>query len=104
MRCGLAWLLGIPIPILAVVHLLYHCLVVGRSATAAGIRRSPIMSIITWIVLGIVGAGVGGFLFTGVGAIGVHGFNIWSMFVAYAGAVMGMVFTLTVVGRSRAHI
>jgi len=25
MKYGLAWLLGIPIPILAVVYLVYHC-------------------------------------------------------------------------------
>ncbi len=40
------------------------------------------------IVLGIVGAMVGGFLFNMVGAVGVTGFNIWSMFVAVVGAVV----------------
>ncbi len=39
------------------------------------------------IVLGIVGAVVGGFLFNLLGDVGVTGFNIWSLFVAIVGAV-----------------
>jgi uncharacterized membrane protein YeaQ/YmgE (transglycosylase-associated protein family) len=40
------------------------------------------------IVLGIVGAVVGGWLFTTFGAQGVTGFNIYSMFVAVVGAIV----------------
>ena len=40
------------------------------------------------VVLGIVGAIVGGFLFTQFGAAGVTGFNLYSMFVAVIGAVV----------------
>jgi uncharacterized membrane protein YeaQ/YmgE (transglycosylase-associated protein family) len=40
------------------------------------------------IVLGIVGAMVGGFLFSLFGAAGVTGFNIYSMLVAVIGAVV----------------
>lgn len=40
------------------------------------------------IVLGIVGAVVGGFVFSLVGAGGVTGFNIWSLIVATIGAVI----------------
>jgi uncharacterized membrane protein YeaQ/YmgE (transglycosylase-associated protein family) len=40
------------------------------------------------IILGIVGAVVGGFLFTALGASGITGFNIWSMIVAIIGAVV----------------
>ncbi|HLZ01693.1 MAG TPA: GlsB/YeaQ/YmgE family stress response membrane protein [Bradyrhizobium sp.] len=40
------------------------------------------------IVLGIVGALVGGFLFNAVGSVGITGFNIWSMFVAVIGAIV----------------
>ena len=40
------------------------------------------------IVLGIVGAFVGGFLFTAIGARGITGLNIWSMFVAIIGSVV----------------
>src|SRR5579859_3589941 len=43
------------------------------------------------IVLGIVGAFVGGFLFQLFGATGVSGFNLWSMFVAVIGAVVVLV-------------
>jgi len=40
------------------------------------------------IVLGVVGAFVGGFLFSFFGAAGVTGFNIWSLVVAVAGAIV----------------
>ena len=40
------------------------------------------------IVLGIVGALVGGFIFTELGASGVTGFNLYSMIVAIIGAVV----------------
>jgi uncharacterized membrane protein YeaQ/YmgE (transglycosylase-associated protein family) len=43
------------------------------------------------IVLGIVGAFVGGFIFTGLGAAGFTGFNLWSLFVAVIGAVVILV-------------
>ncbi len=51
------------------------------------------------IVLGIVGAVVGGFLFTQFGATGVTGFNLYSMFVAVIGAVVVLVIYHAVVGR-----
>jgi uncharacterized membrane protein YeaQ/YmgE (transglycosylase-associated protein family) len=38
------------------------------------------------IVLGIVGAVVGGYLFTAIGATGITGLNLYSMFVAIVGA------------------
>jgi len=40
------------------------------------------------VVLGVVGALVGGFLFNAIGSVGVTGLNIWSMFVAVIGAVI----------------
>jgi uncharacterized membrane protein YeaQ/YmgE (transglycosylase-associated protein family) len=40
------------------------------------------------IMLGIVGAVVGGFMFTALGATGVTGFNLYSMFVAVIGAIV----------------
>ena len=43
------------------------------------------------IVLGIVGAIVGGFIFTALGATGVTGFNLYSMFVAVVGAIVVLV-------------
>lgn len=38
------------------------------------------------IVLGIVGAVIGGYLFTAIGATGVTGFNLYSIFVSIVGA------------------
>ena len=40
------------------------------------------------IVVGIVGAFIGGFLFNLIGSNGVTGFNIYSIFVAFIGAVV----------------
>jgi uncharacterized membrane protein YeaQ/YmgE (transglycosylase-associated protein family) len=40
------------------------------------------------IVLGIVGAVVGGFIFSALGATGITGFDIWSMIVATIGAIV----------------
>ena len=52
------------------------------------------------VVLGIVGAVVGGFLFNQFGAAGVTGFNIYSMLVAVIGAVVVLVLYHMIVGRS----
>jgi uncharacterized membrane protein YeaQ/YmgE (transglycosylase-associated protein family) len=51
------------------------------------------------IVLGIVGGVVGGFLFSLIGAQGVTGFNLYSMFVAVIGAIVVLVIYHTVIGR-----
>jgi uncharacterized membrane protein YeaQ/YmgE (transglycosylase-associated protein family) len=49
------------------------------------------------IVLGVVGALVGGFLFNMIGSSGVSGLNLWSIFVATLGAmvVLGIKHALT---------
>ena len=49
------------------------------------------------IVLGIVGAVVGGFLFNMVGSVGVTGLNLWSIVVSVVGAmvVLGIKHALT---------
>ena len=51
------------------------------------------------IVLGIVGALVGGFLFSIFGAEGVSGFNIYSLIVAIIGSVVVLWLYHAVVGR-----
>ena len=51
------------------------------------------------IVLGVVGAVVGGFLFSMLGAKGVDGVNIYSMFVAVVGAVVVLVIYHAITGR-----
>lgn len=43
---------------------------------------------ITSVVLGIVGALIGGFVFSALGGTGVTGFNLWSLVVAVVGAVI----------------
>lgn len=40
------------------------------------------------IIVGVIGANVGGFLFEQLGLQGVTGFNIWSMFVSVIGAMV----------------
>jgi uncharacterized membrane protein YeaQ/YmgE (transglycosylase-associated protein family) len=40
------------------------------------------------IVLGIIGAVVGGFIFRAFGSYGVTGFNAWSLLVAVIGAIV----------------
>lgn len=40
------------------------------------------------LVVGIVGALLGGWLFTTFGSAGVTGFNLWSLLVAFVGGVV----------------
>jgi uncharacterized membrane protein YeaQ/YmgE (transglycosylase-associated protein family) len=55
------------------------------------------------IALGVVGAIVGGFLFSVFGATGVTGLNLYSMIVAIVGAIVVLVAYHAVTGqRSRA--
>ena len=59
----------------------------------AGLVASNILSrsgqgLLLDMVLGIVGAVVGGLLFTAIGATGVTGFNLYSMLVAIVGAIV----------------
>lgn len=51
------------------------------------------------IVLGIVGAVVGGFLFNQFGHVGVTGLDLRSMLVAVVGAVLVLVVKHTLMGR-----
>ncbi len=87
------------------------------------------MSIVTWIVLGlvagfigskivnrsgegvlldiglgVVGAVVGGFLFNAFGSVGVTGFNVWSVLVATVGAIVVLVAYHAIAGRRGAAI
>jgi len=43
------------------------------------------------VVLGVVGAFVGGLIFNAIGGHGVTGFNLYSMVVAIVGAVVALV-------------
>ena len=51
------------------------------------------------IVLGVVGAFVGGFLFTFFGAAPVTGLNIYSIVVAVIGSIVVLVLYHAIVGR-----
>jgi uncharacterized membrane protein YeaQ/YmgE (transglycosylase-associated protein family) len=53
------------------------------------------------IVLGIVGAVVGGYLFTAFGGMPVTGFNIYSMVVAVVGAIVVLLIFHAITGRRR---
>jgi uncharacterized membrane protein YeaQ/YmgE (transglycosylase-associated protein family) len=53
------------------------------------------------IVLGVVGAVVGGFLFEAVGGSSVTGLNIYSMIIAIIGSVVVLLIYNAVTGRQR---
>ncbi len=53
------------------------------------------------MVLGIVGALVGGFIFSALGAAPVTGFNLYSLFIAVIGAVVILVIYHAIEGRRR---
>jgi uncharacterized membrane protein YeaQ/YmgE (transglycosylase-associated protein family) len=54
------------------------------------------------IILGIVGAVVGGFIFEQFGAAGITGFNLYSMIVAIIGAIILLVIYHAIFGRRSA--
>ena len=51
------------------------------------------------IVLGVVGAIVGGYLFTAFGGMPVTGFNIYSMIVAIVGSIVVLLIFHAITGR-----
>ncbi len=53
------------------------------------------------LVLGVIGAFVGGFLFTRFGAAGVDGLNLYSILVATIGAVVVLFIYHAITGRRR---
>jgi uncharacterized membrane protein YeaQ/YmgE (transglycosylase-associated protein family) len=57
--------------------------------------------IVVDILLGIVGAVVGGFIFAQLGSVGVTGFNLWSMIVAIVGAIVILLIYHAIFGRRR---
>ena len=52
-----------------------------------------------YIVLGIVGAVVGGFIFSALGGSGVTGFNLYSLVVAVIGAIVVLIIYHAIAGR-----
>jgi uncharacterized membrane protein YeaQ/YmgE (transglycosylase-associated protein family) len=51
-------------------------------------RTNASQGLLLDIIVGIIGAFVGGFLFNAIGVTGVTGFDIWSVFVAFVGSVV----------------
>lgn len=51
------------------------------------------------IALGLVGAMVGGWLFTAIGGSSITGFNLYSMFVAIIGAIVALLLWHAITGR-----
>ncbi len=51
------------------------------------------------IVLGVVGAFVGGLIFTALGGHGVTGLNLYSMIVAIIGAIVVLILYHAIMGR-----
>ncbi len=72
-------------------------LVAGFIASMIVNRRGG--SLVLDLVLGVVGAFVGGFLFTRFGQAGVTGLNLYSFLVATLGAVVVLVIYHAVAGR-----
>ena len=67
---------------------------------AAKIVNKQGAGLILDIVLGIVGALVGGFIFSAFGAAGVTGFNAWSILVAVIGAIVVLWIYHAIAGRA----
>jgi len=72
----------------------------GLAGWLASLVTRSFMGLLGDIVVGIVGGLIGGFIFHAIGEPGLTGFSIWSVFVAFVGAVV-LLFILRVVnGRS----
>jgi uncharacterized membrane protein YeaQ/YmgE (transglycosylase-associated protein family) len=66
---------------------------------ASKIVNAQRQGIVLDIVLGIVGALVGGFIFDAAGKVGVTGFNAWSLLVAIIGSIIVLVLYHALTGR-----
>jgi uncharacterized membrane protein YeaQ/YmgE (transglycosylase-associated protein family) len=55
------------------------------------------------IVVGIVGAFIGGWIVNLFGKMGVSGFNIWSFLVALIGAIILLIIVNAVMGKKHTH-
>jgi uncharacterized membrane protein YeaQ/YmgE (transglycosylase-associated protein family) len=61
--------------------------------------RNAQMGLLANIIAGIIGALVGGFVFSMFGGAGVTGFNIYSLLVAFVGAVVVLLIWNAISGR-----
>ena len=71
----------------------------------AGLFANSVMhsrlGLIADIIVGILGALAGGYLFGLIGQPGITGFNLWSIFVAFIGAVILLAVIRLVTGNRR---
>jgi uncharacterized membrane protein YeaQ/YmgE (transglycosylase-associated protein family) len=70
---------------------------------ASAVMRGGGFGVIGDIIVGVIGALIGGFLFSALGSTGVTGFNIWSLFVAFVGACI-LIAILRMATGSRARV
>jgi uncharacterized membrane protein YeaQ/YmgE (transglycosylase-associated protein family) len=70
---------------------------------ASAVMRGGGFGIIGDIIVGVIGALIGGFIFSLFGSTGVTGFNIWSLFVAFVGACI-LIAILRAVSGTRARV
>lgn len=87
---------GIECPIIGWIVL---GLIVGFIASKIVNKRGQ--DVVLDIFFGIIGARAGVFLFSIIGAAGITGFNLWSMFVAIVGTVVVLLLYHPISGRSR---
>jgi uncharacterized membrane protein YeaQ/YmgE (transglycosylase-associated protein family) len=64
-------------------------------------KRNDQMGCITNIIAGVIGAGVGGWVFSLFGGQGVTGFNLPSLLVAFVGAVIVLAVVNLIFGRKK---
>ena len=78
-------------------------IVIGAVAgwLASLVVRGGGLGIIGDIVVGILGAFIGGAIVNLLGGVGVTGLNIWSVFVAFLGAIVFLFILRTFTGRQR---
>ena len=68
-------------------------------ALASMVMRGGGYGIIGDIIVGIVGALIGGFIFSALGGTGITGFNLWSLVVAFIGACILIAILRAISGR-----
>jgi uncharacterized membrane protein YeaQ/YmgE (transglycosylase-associated protein family) len=82
---------------MSIIGWIVLCLIAGFIASKIVNKQGE--GIILDIVLGVIGAVVGGYVFSIFGAPGVSGVNIYSMFVAVVGAIIVLVIYHAIAGR-----
>jgi uncharacterized membrane protein YeaQ/YmgE (transglycosylase-associated protein family) len=70
---------------------------------ASAVMRGGGYGLVGDVIIGIVGALLGGFIFSVLGGSGVTGFNLYSLFVAFIGACV-LIALLRAISGSRARV